>query len=59
MSDDMKIMLRAWNEDQGQRNMSVSLMMIQEKAVSIFQDLKKEHGECSAISAFSASLGWF
>lgn len=33
--------------------------MIQEKAVSLFQNFKKDLGDCLSISTFSASHGWF
>lgn len=52
-------LLGIWIKDQGQRNMPVCFMMIKEKAISLIQNLNKELGECSAISIFSASHGWF
>jgi hypothetical protein len=34
-------------------------MMIQEKAKSLFLDLKSEYGEESTVASFTASKGWF
>ncbi|XP_061435172.1 tigger transposable element-derived protein 1-like [Lethenteron reissneri] len=59
VKDNMERLLSVWIEDQGQRNVPMSLMMIQEKAKSLFRDLKKEHGEISTMPNFSASRGWF
>ena len=39
--------------------MPLSLNAIQEKAISIFQDLKAKAGKSSADETFSASHGWF
>uniref|UniRef100_S4R489 HTH CENPB-type domain-containing protein n=1 Tax=Petromyzon marinus TaxID=7757 RepID=S4R489_PETMA len=59
VKDNMERLLSLWIEDQGQRNVPMSLMMIQEKAKSLFRELKKEHGEISTMPNFSASRGWF
>ena len=34
-------------------------MLIQEKAKSLYEDLKKKHGEESESTSFNASHGWF
>lgn len=55
----MERLLRAWLDDQSQRNMPLSVAMIQEKAKSLFDDLQCERGESSQKENFSASKGWF
>ena len=45
-----------WLEDQNQRRIPVSLMVIQEKAKRSFEALKKGEEESEE---FSASRGWF
>lgn len=55
----MERLLRMWLEDQSQRNMTLSVTMIQEKAKSLFDDLQREQGESSQKEKFSASKGWF
>jgi hypothetical protein len=45
--------------DQAQHSIPVSLMMIQEKAKSLFLDLKSEYAEESTVASFMASKGWF
>lgn len=55
----MERLLRVWLEDQSQRNMPVSVTMIQEKAKSLFDDLQRDQGERSQEEKFSASKGWF
>uniref|UniRef100_UPI00358EA035 putative CENPB DNA-binding domain-containing protein 1 n=1 Tax=Myxine glutinosa TaxID=7769 RepID=UPI00358EA035 len=55
----MERSLSLWIEDQGRQNAPVTLTRIQEKAKSLFQDLKKEHAESSTMENFSASRGWF
>ncbi|KAJ8781182.1 hypothetical protein J1605_011166 [Eschrichtius robustus] len=46
-------------QDQHQRQVLLSLMLIQEKAKSLYEDLKKKHGEESEGASFNASHGWF
>jgi hypothetical protein len=46
-------------EDQAQHNVPVSLTMIQEKAKSLFLDLKFEYGEESTIVSFTSTICWF
>lgn len=57
----MERLLNMWIDDHSQRNVLLSLAMIQEKARSIFEELKKEHSEGlgSGKDTFSASRGWF
>ncbi|XP_006173803.2 CENPB DNA-binding domain-containing protein 1 [Camelus ferus] len=55
----MERLLRVWLEDQSQRNVPVSVAVIQEKAKSLFDDLQREQGESSQTEKFSASKGWF
>ncbi|XP_057569614.1 tigger transposable element-derived protein 1-like [Hippopotamus amphibius kiboko] len=55
----MERLLRVWLEDQSQRNVPLSVTIIQEKAKSLFDDLQRERGESSQTEKFSASKGWF
>lgn len=55
----MERRLRLWLEDQSQRNLPLSVAMIQEKATSLFDDLQRELGKSSQKETFSASQGWF
>ncbi|XP_072263547.1 tigger transposable element-derived protein 1-like [Pyxicephalus adspersus] len=58
---EMERLLMFWIEDQNQRNMPISLSSVQEKARSLFNDLKAartaSEGECN--EEFMASKGWF
>ncbi|XP_051789736.1 tigger transposable element-derived protein 1-like [Erpetoichthys calabaricus] len=57
---EMERLLILWLEDQHQRCIPVSLMLIQEKAKRLFQAKKKsEKGEGSESEEFGASMGWF
>lgn len=56
----MEKLLMLWIEDNNQRSMPLSEQLICEKARTIFQDLKKEHGKQDDTSeTFIASKGWF
>lgn len=55
----MERLLNIWIEDMHQRNCPCSLMTIQMKAVSLFEDLKKKFGPSAENEVFSASRGWF
>lgn len=55
----MEKLLVLWLEDQHQRRVPVSLMVIQDKAKRLFEVLKKEKGEGSESEEFVASRGWF
>ncbi|XP_059572388.1 uncharacterized protein C7orf50 homolog isoform X1 [Alligator mississippiensis] len=52
-------LLIIWLEGQNQRRAPVSLGIIQEKARSLYDDLKKQQGESSNAEPFKASRGWF
>ena len=54
--EEMEKLLSVWMQYQHQ--VLLSLMLIQEKAKSLYEDLKK-HGEESDCASFNASLGWF
>ena len=60
---EMERLLVLWLEDQNQRRIPISLMIIQEKARSIFRSLKEkqeeEGGGSSSEEEFTASKGWF
>ena len=55
----MEKLLSVWIQDQHQRQVLLSLMLIQEEAKSLYEDLKKKHGEESEGASFNASHGWF
>uniref|UniRef100_A0A3Q2L6R4 HTH CENPB-type domain-containing protein n=1 Tax=Equus caballus TaxID=9796 RepID=A0A3Q2L6R4_HORSE len=55
----MERLLHVWLEDQTQRNVPLSVTIIQEKAKSLFDDLQRQKGESSRTETFSASKGWF
>ncbi|KAG6931703.1 tigger transposable element derived 1 [Chelydra serpentina] len=52
-------LLIVWLEDQNQCCASVSLGIIQEKARSLYDALKKQQGKSSIAESFNASRGWF
>ena len=53
----MERLLVLWLEEQNQRRIPVSLMVIQEKAKRLFEALKEEKGEGSESEEFMASRG--
>ena len=55
----MERLLCVWLEDQSQRNVPLSVTVIQKKAKSLFDDLQREQGESSQTEKFTASKGWF
>lgn len=57
--ENMEKLLALWIEDQNQRNVPVSLAVIQTKAKSLYDDLKAKEGGCSKEEQFTASRGWF
>ena len=59
MMEEMEKLLSIWMQDQHQRQVLLSLMLIQEKAKSFYEDLKKKHSEESEGASFNASHGWF
>ncbi|XP_069901617.1 tigger transposable element-derived protein 1-like [Globicephala melas] len=57
--EEMEKLLSVCIQDQHQCRVPLSLMLIQEKAKSLYEDLKKKHGEESEGASFNASHGWF
>ena len=57
--EEMEKLLSVWIQDQHQHQVPLSLMLIREKAKSLYEDLKKKHGEESEGASFSGSHGWF
>lgn len=60
--EEMEKSLTVWIEDQHQKNIPLSLSVIQGKASSLFEDWKKKLGEDTTdvgLSNFKASRGWF
>ncbi|XP_065756244.1 tigger transposable element-derived protein 1-like [Phocoena phocoena] len=57
--EEMEKLFRVWMQDQHQHRVSLSLMLIQEKAKRIYEDLKNKHSEESEGTSFNASHGWF
>ncbi|XP_036599100.1 tigger transposable element-derived protein 1-like [Trichosurus vulpecula] len=55
----MERLLSLWIEDQKQQHLPINTMLIQEKAKSLFEALKREHGESAQTETFGASNGWF
>ena len=55
--EEMEKLLSVWMQDQ--RRVPLSLTLIQEKAKSLYEDLKKKHSEESEGASFNASHGWF
>ncbi|XP_045123812.1 tigger transposable element-derived protein 1-like [Portunus trituberculatus] len=56
---EMERLLVLWLEEQNERRIPVSLLVIQEKAKRLFEALKEEKGEGSESEEFVASRGWF
>ena len=56
MMEEMKKLLSVWRQDQHHHWVLLNLMLIQEKAKSLFEDLKK-HGKESEGASFNASHG--
>ena len=54
---EMEKLLTIWLENQRQRSMPLSLNLIQDKAISIFEVLKAKGGENNAHETFNASHG--
>ena len=53
----MEKRLLVWIEDQTQRSMPLSQMLIQQKALRLYEDIKKRLGESSDTEMFTASRG--
>ena len=56
--EEMEKLLSVWMQNQHQCQVPLSLMPIQKKAKSLYEDLKK-HGKESESASFNASHGWF
>ena len=54
---EMEKLLGVWMQDKHLCRVLLSLMLIQEKAKSLFEDLKKKHGKESEGASFNASHG--
>ena len=59
MMDEVEKLLSVWIQDQHQYGGLLSLMLIQEKAKSVYKDLKKKHGEESECASFNMSHAGF
>ncbi|XP_067945124.1 tigger transposable element-derived protein 1-like [Watersipora subatra] len=57
--EEIEQLLTIWFEDQQRWRSPLSLLLIQEKAKSIFEDVKAKPRESAAEETFSASCGWF
>lgn len=57
--EEMERLLKLWLDDQIQRNVPLSLSIIQEKAKKIHKELTCNMGESSNSETFNASWGWF
>ncbi|XP_068410092.1 putative CENPB DNA-binding domain-containing protein 1 [Eschrichtius robustus] len=57
--EEMQKLLSVRMQDQHQCRVLLSLMLIQEKSKSLYEDLKKKHGKESEGASFNASHGWF
>ncbi|XP_066457664.1 tigger transposable element-derived protein 1-like [Eleutherodactylus coqui] len=57
--EELENLLSIWMEDCHQKRKPLSLMLIQEKALSFFEDVKTKYGEEAADVTFTASHGWF
>jgi len=53
--ENMERLLSVWIEDQNQRNVPISVILIQEKPRSLSEDLKWEQGEGAQSETFGAS----
>lgn len=57
--ENMERLLSVWTEDQNQCDMPIRVVLIQEKALSLFEDFKHEQGEGTESETLRASHGWF
>lgn len=57
--EEMERLLCLWLEDQSEKLSGTSFLTIKEKALSIYEDLKKKAENPTIVPAFSASSGWF
>ena len=56
---EMEKLLSVWLQDQHQRRAPLNIMLIQEKAKSLYEDVKKKHSEESEGASFNVSHDWF
>jgi Tc5 transposase DNA-binding domain/CENP-B N-terminal DNA-binding domain len=57
--DDMECLLMMWIEDCNQKRIPLNQMLIQAKAISLYNKLKENEDEVREKETFSASRGWF
>ncbi|XP_068398055.1 tigger transposable element-derived protein 1-like [Eschrichtius robustus] len=57
--EEVEKLLSVWMQDQPQRPVPHSLMLIQKKGKTLHEDMKKKKGEESEGASFNASHGWF
>jgi hypothetical protein len=55
----METLLGIWIQVHVDKNMPVSFLIIKHKALSLFEDIKKDYGVSSTPLSFTASHGWF
>jgi hypothetical protein len=56
---DMERLLMVWIDDQTSRHVPLNQSIIQNKAQSLFNDMKAKKGEAAKDAEFGASRGWF
>ena len=56
---EMENLLLTWMEDQVEKCILLRLLMIQAKAISLFETLKVQHDDPVYTQEFTASHGWF
>lgn len=59
VTEEIEKVLNVWMQDQRQHQVLLSLMLIQEKDKSLYENLRKKNGEESKGTSFNASFGWF
>ena len=57
--EEMEKLLSVWMQNLHQCQVLLSLMLTQEKANHLYEDLKKKHGKESYVASFNASHCWF
>ena len=57
--ENMESQLSIWVEDQNQRHMPLSQLIIMEKARSLFTTIQQQEGDGSSTETFTANRGWF
>ena len=56
--EEMEKLLSVWMQDQHENQVLLSLKLIQEKAKSLYENLKKIHGKESEGESFNSSHSW-